>query len=379
MHALVAESNVVTRVALRRILERAGYRVDELRDELAAACLLHQPSAPALAFLSLETLLVDFREVCIAMRGADPDVYIVAIVPESRRIDVRQVLDDGADDFIITPASFQETEARVEVIHRTLNGGPAIVADDDPRAAARKDRGPTIDGLLQEIAAPEVLSNAFVQMGLEPAATCDPVETPPAFSSWVPMLVLQAGAGKWMNVRIDLDQENAPKFLAAVQKRGRFSEARVLQVLGEVMGLTQDVIRGTCEQVGSAGISFPVESMALPADQIPSPRRLAGTHADLSRVGLRLGEDVHLTITLSIEPIRLESLSVNNVEPFDILGIDIQSAEQRLMLLRSGTMLGDDHIRRIQAFIHSQDASQVVKVYRPPARTVQFLQQLAAS
>lgn len=74
MHAVVAESNVVTRVTLRRMLERLGFQVDELRDELAAAWLLHRPEAPEFTFLSLDTMLVDFEQVCRAMCEAKPDV-----------------------------------------------------------------------------------------------------------------------------------------------------------------------------------------------------------------------------------------------------------------------------------------------------------------
>ena len=120
MRALVAESNVVTRVTLTRILERAGFGVEELHDELAAVSLLYQPDPPELALLALDTLLVDFGSICAAMREAKPDVFIVALVPDGRRNEVLRALQSGADDFLIKPVTIQEADARVFVMRRTM-------------------------------------------------------------------------------------------------------------------------------------------------------------------------------------------------------------------------------------------------------------------
>lgn len=372
-NALVAESNVVTRVALRRILERLGYEVEELRDELAAACLIHQPDAPELAFLSLDTLLVDFEQVCGAMREAKPDVYIVALVPESRRIDATWVLGAGADDFIIKPSSMQELEARVRVIHRSM-AGPASVEHEEKSGRGRK--AGTIDMLLDELTDSSVLSDVFSQMDLEPVEEIDPRDTGehPAFTSWAPLLILQADRGKWLNIRIDVDEENGRKLFAAVHRKTAFSEPLLLQAMKDVMDLTEDVIRTAAEQRGTAQLHLPLEAIALPADGIPKPAELASAHADHKHLGLRLNGDLRLLMTLTIEPVRLERPVVGRLRIMDVLAHDIQSTEYQAKLLRAGTVLNETYIRKFQAFIHSQNLSQHVEVYRPPDGTARFLE-----
>lgn len=374
MHALVAESNAVTRVTLRRILERLNFQVDELRDELAAACLLHQPEAPELAFLSLDTLLVDFEQICRAMREAQPDVYIVALVPENRRIDAAWVLDAGADDFIIKPTSIQEMEARVRVIRRALVADGEAVVEEISNGRSRRR---SIDVLLDDLTDPAVLSDAFSQMDLVPVDEIPPSETGdnPAYSSWAPLLILQADRGKWLNIRIDLDEANGHRLLEAVHRQAAFAEARLLQTLKDVMGLTQDVIRTTAANRGTAQLHLPLEPVALPYHAIPKPSDLASGHADQKLLGLQVHDDLRLLMTLTIEQIRLEKPVISRLQNLDVLARDVQSAEYQVKLLRAGTMLNDVYIRKIQAFIHSQNLSQHVEVYRPPAGTVRFLEQ----
>ncbi|MEX0600968.1 MAG: response regulator [Rhodothermales bacterium] len=375
MRALVAESNVVTRVTLRRILERLGFTVVELRDELAAACLLYQPESPELALLSLDTLLVDFEQVCRAMRDAKPDVYLVALVPENRRIDAAWVLDAGADDFIIKPTSMQEMEARLRVIKHVLAGD---THKSDVVESARKKPGRTIDVLLEELTDPTVLSNVFSQMDLEPVEEVDPRQTGenPVYSAWAPILILQAGTGKWLNVRIDLDDENGNRLLQSVHRQVEFSQTRLLRTLKDVMGLTEDVLRSAAQARGTAQLHLPLEPIAMPFGTIPKPSELASAHADQKLIGLRLKENLHLLMTLTMESIRLENPVISRLQNMDVLARDVQSVEYQAKLLRAGTMLNDTYIRKIQAFIHSQNLSQHIEVYRPPSGTVKFLEEM---
>src|SRR5690606_34636272 len=135
------------------------FEVEELQDELAAACLIYQPDPPELALLALDTLLVDFEQVCEAMRAAKPDVFIVALVPEARRNELLRVLRHGADDFVIKPVTIQEADARVFVIQQTLAARgiitlperPDEAADEAPAAASPAETAPEpLEALIPE-------------------------------------------------------------------------------------------------------------------------------------------------------------------------------------------------------------------------------------
>ncbi len=400
MRALVAESNVVTRVSLRRILERSGFAVEELRDELAAACLLHDPDPPELALLALDTLLVDFGQVCAAMREAKPDVYIVALVPEARRIDAGTVIDDGADDFLIKPASLQEAEARIRVIGRVLaerkgekeeekeeilgsrsgpsDGAKPSIGEREKVAAERSPRRRTLDTLLDDLTSTETLATVFNQMGLTPVEEVNPSEAggKGVFSVWSPLLVTVQESAQWLNTRIDLDEINAMLLFGAVERYGNFSEDRLLRILQDIMGLVQDGIRTRAAAVGGAQLHLPIAPIARPSEAIPAPEDLAGQIAERKRVGLRLRNDLRLLMTVTMEPILKEEPVISSVHRMDVLARDVQSAEYQIMLLRAGTMLSDAYIRKIQAFIHSKNLSQKVEVFRPPRGTAAFLNRM---
>lgn len=384
MRALVAESNVVTRVSLRRILERSGFTVEELRDELAAACLLHAPEAPELALLALDTLLADFGQVCAAMREAKPDIYIVALVPEARRIEVGNVLDAGADDFLIKPASLQEAEARVRVIGGILAArrgeeGEGEGEDVGEAGVERpRRRRSALNTLLDEVTSTDTLATVFNQMGLTPVEEISPGEAggKGVFSVWSPLLITVDEKAQWLNTRIDLDEVNAMLLFGAVERYGSFSEERLLRVLQDIMSLVQDGIRTRAAGVGGAQLHIPIPPVARPAAMIPPPPELAGRIADRKRIGLRLRNDLRLLMTVTMEPIRKEAPVISSVHRMDVLAHDVQSAEYQIMLLRAGTMLSDDYIRKIQAFIHSKNLSQKVEVFRPPRGTAAFLNEI---
>ena len=396
MRALVAESNAVTRASLRRILERTGFAVEELRDELAAACLIHEPDAPELALLAVDTLLADFGQVCAAMRQVKPEVYIVALVPQARRIDVGAVLDSGADDFLLKPATLQETEARIRVIRSALTAretarrregeraGDPVDATALDTADDRLDRGAPAEGprilktprvLLNDLTSTEALADVFDHTGLAPIEEVPPDEAGQKglYSVWAPLLVIIQHSAQWLNTRIDVDRENALQLFDAVERYDSFSEERLLRVLHDIMELVQDGIRTRAEGAGGVDLHIPIHPIARPSEAIPNPAQLAGSNAERKLIGLRLKDDLRVLMTVTMEPIAREEPSISSVQPLDVLARDVHSAEYDIMLLRAGTMLNDDYIRKIRAFIHSNNLSQKLEVFRPPSGTAAFL------
>lgn len=401
MRALIAESNAVTRASLRRILERSDFDVEELRDELAAACLLHQPGAPELALLAVDTMLADFGQVCSVMREAKPDVYIVALVPQDRRIRVSSVLDAGADDFLIKPVSLQEAEGRVRVIQNVLteravqridegegegqgevDGGDTTerqdVTDGDTESSesARILRTPRT--LLEELTSATTLTSVFEHMGLAPVEElpADEAGAKGVFSVWSPLLVTIQDHAHWVNARIDLDAENARQLFGVVERYGTFSEDRLLRVLQDIMDLVQDGIRTRAEDIGGADLHIPITPVTRPTAQIPTAVELSGYGAERKVMGLRLKNDLRLLMTVTLEPIRREEPMISDLRPLDVLATDVHSAEYQIMLLRAGTMLNDDYIQKIRAFIRANNLSEKLEVFHPPDGTAAFLNEI---
>ena len=388
MRALVAEANVVTRVTLRRILERAGFSVEELRDELAAACLLHQPEAPELALLALDTFLVDFEQVCKSMRAAKPGVFIVALVPQERRLDLSKVLDAGADDYLIKPVTIQVAEARLRIIQRTLTvlGGSASIYTGREEIAAVQDvadsgdHKPPVSEILAELDFQKALTSVFSQMDLQPVeeVNLDDSFGDPRFTSWVPLILRKEERAQWLNVRIDLDEENASRLFETVHPIESYSEQGISHLLVEIVSLAIDGLCTAALQQDDVYIDLPIAPMAIQSGEIPSPTVLASSYAKGHSIGLLLSKVVRLHLSFTMESVPIEDCLIRQLKPLDVLAHDIQSAEYQVVLLRAGTMIKQSYIEKIQAFIHSQNLSQKVQVFRPPQGTVKFLSETKA-
>lgn len=129
---LVVDDSAAQRVALRRMLERMGYRVVEA--ECGSEALEIADSQPVDLVLSDWMMPgMDGIELCRAFRALDRDDYgyFILLTAKSDRADVRQAFETGADDFLPKPVDSGELRARI-------NAGERIVRMQ--RDLARKNR-----------------------------------------------------------------------------------------------------------------------------------------------------------------------------------------------------------------------------------------------
>ncbi len=179
VYAIVAAENAVARVMLKTTLERMGFTVGEVRDELGAASLMAQTTAPDLALLDFQTLRVSFGEVCQALRALRPGVYIVALIPAERSAEILDALHAGADDFMLHSEAIQEVEGRLRVIARNLThraSMPAPASGDaigDAGQPALEPRPPSAPS-----SAPSFAEDPFMLMDEAPAYPPKPKATP---------------------------------------------------------------------------------------------------------------------------------------------------------------------------------------------------------
>lgn len=118
---LIVEDEENLRSTLVFNFERHGYRVVEAADGLDA---LQKARAlrPDLIVLDIMLPNLDGRQVCRAIRQ-DSDVPILILTALDREMDVVNILDIGADDYVSKPFSVRELLARVNALLRRSSGG----------------------------------------------------------------------------------------------------------------------------------------------------------------------------------------------------------------------------------------------------------------
>lgn len=117
VRVLIAEDDAVSRRLLESTLRRWGYEVAVVVDGREAWAALEQPDAPALAVLDWMMPGLDGVDVCRRVRGQTRPTppYIILLTAKTRREDVVEGLEAGADDFVAKPFDRDELRARLQV------------------------------------------------------------------------------------------------------------------------------------------------------------------------------------------------------------------------------------------------------------------------
>lgn len=117
MRVLIAEDDLVTRVALAGILKKAGYEVLQAANGVEALDQLRQPDPPLLAVLDWMMPEMDGLEVLKAVRAQETvePAYIVILTSKDQKSDVVEGLSSGANDYLAKPFDPAELLARVDV------------------------------------------------------------------------------------------------------------------------------------------------------------------------------------------------------------------------------------------------------------------------
>ncbi len=112
---LIAEDDRICREVLAFRLDQAGYHVVVTRDGEGALEELRKNEAPAVAILDWLMPGSDGPTICRKMREANKSVYLILLTSRTRKEDVVEGLDSGADDYLVKPFETEELLARVKV------------------------------------------------------------------------------------------------------------------------------------------------------------------------------------------------------------------------------------------------------------------------
>ena len=122
MNVLIAEDNPIDLKLLRSTLVRWGYTVVEVTDGTAAWRALQDDNAPRLAVLDWLMPGKTGVDVCRAVRNreARPYVYLLILTSKTKKEEMIQAFDAGADDCVSKPFLPGELRARLRVGERIL-------------------------------------------------------------------------------------------------------------------------------------------------------------------------------------------------------------------------------------------------------------------
>jgi len=121
MRVLIAEDDADARYLLEELLTRWGYDVVVAGDGQEAWEILNGEDSPRLAILDWMMPGMDGIDICRRLRcKADTYVYVILLTARSRKADVVEGIEAGADDYIIKPFEPHELRARVRAGTRIL-------------------------------------------------------------------------------------------------------------------------------------------------------------------------------------------------------------------------------------------------------------------
>jgi two-component system, cell cycle response regulator len=127
---LVAEDDCITRRLLEARLTQWGHEVVACADGAEAWEILSSNDAPNLVILDWIMPEIDGVTLCREIRkiGRQPYTYVILLTAKTRKEDVIEGLESGADDYIVKPFDAHELQVRVRAGSRIVHLQQGLVS-----------------------------------------------------------------------------------------------------------------------------------------------------------------------------------------------------------------------------------------------------------
>lgn len=142
MQVLIAEDERVSRLLLKRTLEKWSYDVVTVSNGANALEILKRKDAPRLAILDWQMPGLDGISLCREVRNLEdtPYTYTILLTARSEPADLVKAMEAGADDFLSKPFQPHELEVRVRAGQRIVKlQEKFIAARESLRLQATRD------------------------------------------------------------------------------------------------------------------------------------------------------------------------------------------------------------------------------------------------
>ena len=149
MRILIAEDDAISRRLLQATLSKWGHEVVVTTQGEEAWQVLQQPGAPLLLILDWLMPGLDGVEICRRARAlpALQSAYILLLTARTRKEEIVEGLQSGADDYVTKPFDHAELRARVQVGVRVV-GLQTALADRVHELEEALSSVRTLQGLL---------------------------------------------------------------------------------------------------------------------------------------------------------------------------------------------------------------------------------------
>jgi two-component system cell cycle response regulator len=164
MQVLIAEDDPVTRRLLEASLGRWKYEVVAARDGREAWEILQRSDTPRLAILNWMMPGMDGVEICRELRKRSAEeayIYALLLTSKTRKAELLEGFEAGADDYLIKPFDPRELQARLRTGHRIVElQNHLIDARESLRLQATHD---ALTGLWNRAAILDILERELVR------------------------------------------------------------------------------------------------------------------------------------------------------------------------------------------------------------------------
>jgi phosphoserine phosphatase RsbU/P len=128
MKVMIADDDIITRVALGKLLEKWGYEVVRALDGRKAWEILCQKDLPRIAILDWMMPQLSGVEICRYLKREKdlPFIYTILLSVRREKEDIVKALDSGAHDFLSKPVHAGELRSRIAVGVRLVKAEDAI-------------------------------------------------------------------------------------------------------------------------------------------------------------------------------------------------------------------------------------------------------------
>jgi two-component system cell cycle response regulator len=140
MRVVLVEPGSILRKTIARLIEDGGHRVDAFSDSERALAHVAANEDVACVITSLEVEPICGLELCWSLRtlaGTARPLAVIAMSVNRSGRRLGEVLDSGADDFIVKPPEATELHARLRVVERALGVQRQLIHEADTDGLTR--------------------------------------------------------------------------------------------------------------------------------------------------------------------------------------------------------------------------------------------------
>lgn len=145
MRLLIVEDDELLGDGLQTVLQQRGHTVDWVQDGITADHAL-QREYYDLAILDLQLPKLSGQELLTRLRSENNEIPVLILTARSELTDRVEMLNSGADDYVVKPFEMDELCARIQALHRRNKGHASPQLQVDNICLDQQAHTVTVDG-----------------------------------------------------------------------------------------------------------------------------------------------------------------------------------------------------------------------------------------